>query len=222
MVLDEAAMISEDILVRIGALYHDIGKSILQKDIDWKKVSPLDSGVYKMHDQLDFVKDLLEEENNRFKFEDVELKFIKYAIASHTILVKSFTLPNNKLVKMFERDSFPNSAEDLIRLSIVCKADMQGHLVCTKNIKETNVRYAIYEEKKLIKKNGYINTEDGLHFEYGRIKGNIFDEYINKLKQLYSFKIDSLEYISKYIEQKNREPSDVAIKQFILKKRVAL
>jgi tRNA nucleotidyltransferase (CCA-adding enzyme) len=175
MVLDQACLLSKDLkendklLVRFGALFHDIGKAytpydlLYGKDEDGKVIV---KGNHFGHDQKEVVEEKIKE---AAKFIRIPNDFRDFAIDVayvHQLVHDIKNLSPSKVVKMFNDLGLKNSLNKNMRyidnLMLACHADSLGRLLTKDN--QIVLPPQDYPQKKVFLKyaNEYLNTHEEL------------------------------------------------------------
>lgn len=120
LVLKMASQLSEDPIVRFGALYHDIGKVSSYKE----------TGKFHGHDSYERVSSELEKVKERYR---VPNKYISIALSAavnhHKIYSINGKMKNKSIVRMLTSKLWPKKEADVMRILTIAESDSFGRIV---------------------------------------------------------------------------------------------
>lgn len=117
--LYEVSLFSEDILTRMGVLYHDIGKPT-SKEL---------YGVMHNHDSEDLLHKILNDLKDRYRYSKEIYRVIYFSARYHHFIHKIEEMNKKNIVHTFMKRDFPRNEKELKILLDVAKADEYGRIV---------------------------------------------------------------------------------------------
>ena len=120
LVLKMASKLSNDPIIRFGAIYHDIGKVTVYKE----------NGNFHGHDSFEIVSSELEKVKDRYR---VPNKYITVALSAavnhHKIYYVNGKMKTKSIVKMLTSKVWPKKEEDVSRILTIAEADSFGRII---------------------------------------------------------------------------------------------